>query len=65
MREANDDFLPNTYFALCKDEGHFYLYNKNNIPNEETGKYTLITDIVEYTIKSIDGGEILSDESEN
>lgn len=44
MREANDAYLPETYFALCKDEGHFYLYNKNNEPNEETGKYTLISD---------------------
>ena len=44
MREANDTYLPDTYFALCKDEGHFYLYNKNNEPNEETGKYTLISD---------------------
>lgn len=44
MREANDNYLPETYFALCKDEGHFYLYNKNNEPNEETGKYTLISD---------------------
>ena len=44
MREANDTYLPDTYFALCKDEGHFYLYNKNNKPNEETGKYTLISD---------------------
>ncbi len=44
MREANDTYLPDTYFALCKDEGHFYLYNKYNEPNEETGKYTLISD---------------------
>lgn len=44
MREANDTYLPDTYFALCKDEGHFYLYNKHNEPNEETGKYTLISD---------------------
>ena len=44
MREVIDDEMPETYFALCKDEGHFYLYNKNNQPNEETGKYTLISD---------------------
>lgn len=59
MLEANDDYLPDTYFALCKDEGHFYLYNKNNEPNSETGKFTLITDIVETYIDSIDGGEII------
>lgn len=59
MKEANDTYLPDAYFALCKDEGHFYMYNKNAIPNEETGKYVLITDIVEYNIKAIDGGEII------
>ena len=59
MREAEDNYLPNTYFALCKDEGHFYLYNKNNEPNEETGKFTLITDVVEINIKGLDGGEII------
>lgn len=59
MREANDNYLPNTYFALCKDEGRFYLYNKNNEPNEETGKFTLITDVVEIDIKNLDCGEII------
>ncbi len=61
MREINESYLPETYFALCKDDGHFYLYNKKTEPNELTGKYALITDIVEYHIKSIDGGEILED----
>jgi hypothetical protein len=61
MCDAEDDYLPDTYFALCKDDGHFYLYNKKTEPNELTGRYTLITDIVEHNIKSIDGGEILED----
>lgn len=61
MINANDSYLPETYFALCKDDGHFYLYNKQAEANAFTGKYTLITDIVEYNIKSIDGGEILED----
>lgn len=59
MLKANDNYLPETYFALCKDNGHFYLYNKAAVSNEETGKYTLITDIIEYNIKSIDCGEIV------
>lgn len=59
MKEANDNYLPETYFALCKDDSHFYLYNKSAIANEETGKYTLITDVIEYNIKSIDAGEIV------
>lgn len=59
MREANDNYLPDTYFALCKDEGHFYLYNKNSEPNETTGKFTLITEVVETYIDTFDGGEII------
>ena len=58
MKEANDNYLPDTYFALCKDEGHFYLYKKTNEPNEETGKFTLISEYIETTITSIDAGEI-------
>ena len=59
MREANDNYLPDTYFALCKDEGHFYLYNKNSEPNEVTGKFTLITEVVKTYIDAFDGGEII------
>lgn len=62
MREANDNYLPDIYFALCKDDGHFYLYNKNNEVNEETGKFRLIVDEVVEQIISIDGGEILAAE---
>lgn len=62
MREVIDDEMPETYFALCKDEGHFYLYNKNNEINEETGKFRLIVDEVVEQIISIDGGEILAAE---
>ena len=59
MREANDNYLPDTYFALCKDDGHFYVYNKNSEPNEVTGKFTLITEIVDTYITTFDGGEII------
>lgn len=59
MLEIDDKTMPTTYFALCKDDGHFYLYNKSNEKNLETGKYLLIADIVEHNIKSIDGGEII------
>lgn len=60
MVNADDSYLPETYFALCKDDGQFYIYNKNaTAVNEETGKYTIITNIVEDNIKSIDGGELL------
>ena len=59
MLEANEGFLPNIYFTLCKDDGQFYLYNKSNESNEETGKFTLINKAVEVDIKGLDGGEII------
>ena len=59
MREISDSYLPDTYFALCKDEGHFYLYNKSNELDPITGKFRLITEAVEVTIQALDGGEIV------
>lgn len=55
MLEVNDLYQPEVYFALCKDDGHFYLYNKNIKGNSETGKFTVITEVIEATV---DGGEI-------
>lgn len=59
MKEANDNYLPDTYFALCKDDGHFYVYNKNSEPNSETSKFTLITELIKPQIDIFDGGEII------
>ena len=58
MYETVDSTMPDTYFALCKDDGHFYLYDKNNLVVEPTGKFTIISDVVELMIINIDGGEI-------
>ena len=58
MYETVDSTMPDTYFALCKDDGHFYLYDKNNLLVEPTGKFTIISDVVEPMIINIDGGEI-------
>lgn len=58
MCAISDNFLPDTYFALCKDDGHFYIYNKTNSVNEVTGRFTIISDVVEPMIINIDGGEI-------
>lgn len=55
MREIADNNLPDIYFALCKEDGHFYLYNKSNEASEETGKFTIITEVFTATV---DGGEI-------
>ena len=59
MLDINDTYQPDVYFALCKDDGHFYLYNKNNEANETTGKFTLITDMFNEAFTNIDGGEII------
>lgn len=58
MLTISDNFLPDTYFALCKDDGHFYIYNKNATANAETGKFAIISEVVEPMIINIDGGEI-------
>lgn len=44
MRDIDDTEMPDTYFALCKEDGHFYVYYKEADFNEETGKYSLVTD---------------------
>ena len=59
MLDINDTYQPDVYFALCKDDGQFYLYNKSIESNEETGKFTLINKAVEVNIKGLDGGEII------
>ena len=51
MREVLDSTMPDIYFALCKNDGHFYLYNKAIEPNEETGKYRLISDSITYLME--------------
>lgn len=58
MCDILDTGMPDTYFALCKDNGQFYLYNKQAEISEETGKFTLITDNFKPYIINIDGGEI-------
>ena len=57
MCNASDSFLPDVYFALCKDDGQFYIYNKANQPNEDTGKFVISTDSTSLNI-TVDGGEI-------
>ena len=61
MLEINDNYMPDVYFALCRDNGKFYIYRKDNTyVSEETGKFILVDD----TVYSIDGGEILQLEDE-
>lgn len=39
MLAVNDDLMPEQYFALCLDDGNFYIYNKRNSVDPETGRY--------------------------
>ena len=41
MYEIDDNILPEKYFAICKEDGRLYLYNKFNVITEETGKWRL------------------------
>ena len=39
MLAANDAVMPPVYGCWCNDDGKFYIYNKLNTPNTETGKF--------------------------
>lgn len=58
MRNTSDSFLPDVYFALCKEDGQFYIYNKANPINEETGKFVVNTSNNTNFNIIVDGGVI-------
>ena len=40
MLNVNDNHMPEKYFAVCKDDGYLYIYNKNSaLITSETGKF--------------------------
>lgn len=41
MLAVNDNLMPSKWFTVCADDGQFYLYDKSNEPDEETGKFRL------------------------
>ena len=52
MRKINDSQMPEKYFAICKDDGKLYLYDKSRVvaatlaegdESEGTGKFTLFS----------------------
>lgn len=52
MLAMKDSGMPDTYFCTDKDSGDIYTYNKNNTPNEVTGKFVKFEgggDIPTYT----------------
>ena len=59
MRTINDSQMPEKYFAICKDDGKLYLYDKSRVAaatlaegdtDESTGKFTMFSS---GTIESI------------
>lgn len=66
MVTAEDNYmLPDQYFAICSDNGKLYLFNVDNDPNNETGKYR---EVNEEAFKEIakkvdkeDGKSLISD----
>ena len=39
MKTMNVNLMPEKYFAVCEDDGCFYLYDKSLTPSAETGKF--------------------------
>ena len=42
MLVQNDNIMPSVYFAVCPDDGKFYLYNKANSKDPATGKFRVL-----------------------
>ena len=42
MAAIIDAKMPDVYFAICKDNGKFYVYNKTNEKLEETGRFRVL-----------------------
>ena len=39
MLNIHENTYPDQFFALCSDNDSLYVFNVNNIPNTETGKF--------------------------
>ena len=39
MLTVNDNLMPSKYFTVCQDDGFFYMYDKSNTVDPETGKF--------------------------
>lgn len=57
MASINDNQMPDKYFAVCKDDGYLYMYDKSKVPNNETGKFEKYSNNKIETI-SINGVEL-------
>lgn len=41
MKAMNDTLMPEVYFTICKDDNNIYVYNKENEPSSDTGRFRL------------------------
>ena len=41
MLNVNENIYPDVYLCVCSDDDNLYVFNVNNTPNSETGKFTL------------------------
>ena len=41
MLNVNENIYPDVYMCVCSDDDNLYVFNVNNTPNSETGKFTL------------------------
>lgn len=60
MLAVNDNLMPSKWFTVCADDGQFYLYDKSNEPDEETGKFRLY-----QSGKTYSGGDGIDVDNEN
>ena len=42
MKNLDETIYPDNYFAMCKDNGKFYIFNSSNAINNTTGKFRLL-----------------------
>lgn len=42
MTTMNDKYMPDCYFAICKEDKKMYVYDKEATANAETGKFSLL-----------------------
>lgn len=42
MLNMSDSTMPDTYFAICSDDGNLYVYNKSGTYSSSTGYYALV-----------------------
>lgn len=54
MLTAEDDYsLPPVYLCICPEDGKLYLYNVNNVPNNDIGKFRLIDNVINFESEEV------------